>query len=163
MAATANRGHHHLSNLIQPEEHFNSLFTIGFLFLLIIQPGEHIFTIYNLIIWLSSFYLRNNNFTNISVNTYAFGEIHACMLFMFYCMLVSQPASFTIVKSCGPKYWYYKFGSICPFVFAQNICSMSPKIFGRSFWYGLALYISCPSTSEEVKLTKDQMSKYRTI
>ena len=98
MAATANRGHHHLSNLIQPEEHFNSLFTIGFLFLLIIQPGEHIFTIYNLIIWLSSFYLRNNNFTNISVNTYAFGEIHACMLFMFYCMLVSHLASFTALS-----------------------------------------------------------------
>ena len=85
------------------------------------------------------------------------------MLFMFYCMLVSHLASFTIVKRCGPKYWYYKFGSICPFLFAQNICSMSPKIFGRSFWYGLALYISCPSTSaEEVKLTKDQMSRHRT-
>ena len=109
MAAAANWGHHHLSNLIQPEEHFNSLFTIGFLFFINYSTWRTY--IHYLQFDLFGYY-HSTLETIISVNTYAFGEIHACMLFMFYCMLVSHLASFTIVKRCGPKYWYYKFGSI---------------------------------------------------
>ena len=45
-------------------------------------------------------------------------------------------------KNTCPSLAAVKLGSICPLIFVQNICSMSPKIFGRSLRHGLALYIS---------------------